>query len=750
MTSDHTAFQQIVENAKNGILVHQDSKILYVNSTCVKMFGYANADEILQLSSCRSLLGSNFKELGRENTDSEIHDCQKADNSKISLSIHSYPVSWHGRSATCLELTEALPSTNAERSPNSNSLTENHQPPSQLINALNQVSSAIALFDRDDRLIYCNARYMRFIDEKDLQLNVTTFEDILRFSIRNCVIPDALEDPEAWMRERIETHKDPNKPSEIRREDGTWESVLEQKTDDGSTLLISNDITEQKRAEQARAESEAYLKAFVDNSPAAVFLKDKNANFIYVNDTYREWQQVTDDDIIGGSIYGYFPPEVAARIQEQDRLALEERKSSNVETRTVFPDGIERSVMAIRFPVIDEDGEVIGVSGFLTDTTDHYRAKEELEQKTELYSSVLDNLPIAVNVIDQDDRYIVVNKLQQEWRAKSELDMLGNTADELFDDSPTVRDTRLEQERQIRKTLKNARREEWRDCDDGESRFLEWVKFPLVGRDGELRGIGTIGTDLTGRKTDEQQLRLAKETAEIASRAKSEFLAHMSHELRTPLNAIIGFSQLMMERTFGDLGHENYDEYAKDIFGAGNHLLNVISDILDISKIEAGEIFLEMSEIDVGQLMASSIKMMRSRADAVGVMLSLKLPRDLPHFQGDELRLRQILLNLLSNSVKFTKAGGQISLKVEVAEDGAMVWRISDTGIGISEEDIPRILKSFEQVRQDFQLSHEGTGLGLYLTQKLAELHDGSLTLESQLNKGTQVTLRFPPERTLS
>jgi len=621
---------------------------------------------------------------------------------------------------------------------------------SQLIDALNRVSSAIALFDADHQLIFLNDMYRSQLDSANISTTNATFNNLLQFHLKVGEFDDENIDQDRWLADHLDSKRRREPMTEFRYKDDTWRLLHVQPTQDGSILVISTDITEQKQAEEARKVSEAYLKAFVENSPAAVFLKDRDARFIYVNETYREWQAVSDKDIIGSTIHGLFPPDVAANIAEQDRLALEERKSSNVESKTLFPDGVVRSVMAIRFPVIDTTGEVIGVSGFLTDTSEHYRAKEELETKTEFYTSVLDNLPNAVSVKDLEGKYIVANKQLQTWRATPEGQFLGHTSAELFEDPLSISQSRDAQENEARRLHKIVRREEWQRCEDGIERYIEWIKFPMTSRDGQVTSIGTIGTDLTGRKTVEQHLRTAKETAEIASRAKSEFLAHMSHELRTPLNAVIGFSQLMMERTFGPLGHNNYDDYSKDIYGAGNHLLNVISDILDISKIEAGEIELELTDVDLGILMASSIKMIRSRADAAGVFLALKIPRDLPLFRGDELRLRQIALNLLSNAVKFTPPKGRIILSVEVEPSGAIKWEFADTGIGIPSEDINRVLKPFEQARQGFEFSHEGTGLGLYLTKTLTELHDGTLELWSAVGEGTRVTLRFPVERTLT
>ncbi len=619
----------------------------------------------------------------------------------------------------------------------------------QLIDALNHVASAIALFDKNGKLVFENEIYSNLLTRSGIPMQETTLERALRFHLGKGEFSDSNVEQERWISDHI-NHKHPaDLVSEILGEDGKWSLLHVQTVKDGSVLVIFSDITEQKKAEEARLVSEAFLKAFVENSPAAVFLKDQDAKFIYVNETYREWQQVTDDDIIGSTIHGLFPPEVAANIAEQDRLALEERKSSNIESITEFPDGVVRSVVAIRFPVINASGDVIGVSGFLMDRSDHYRAQKELDQKTELYTSVLDNLPIGVSVKDLDGRFIIANKQLRIWRPQLKEDYLGQRADDIFNDPAVVSSKRAAQEEETRTSKKIVKREEWRTYEDGSRRFLEWIKFPILDRDGDIVGIGTIGTDLTGRKTVEQHLRTAKETAEIASRAKSEFLAHMSHELRTPLNAVIGFSHIMIEQTFGPLGHANYVDYAKDIYGAGNHLLKVISDILDISKIEAGEIELDQKEIDLGHLMASSIKMIRSRADAAGVIITLKMPRELPAFYGDELRLRQIALNLLSNAVKFTPSGGEITFSIELEPTGALKWEVSDTGIGIPNEDINRVLRPFEQARQGFEFSHEGTGLGLYLTKTLTELHGGTLALTSRVGEGTQVALQFPAERTL-
>jgi len=288
---------------------------------------------------------------------------------------------------------------------------------------------------------------------------------------------------------------------------------------------------------------------------------------------------------------------------------------------------------------------------------------------------------------------------------------------------------------------------QWR-CKDGR---VIWVSLNLAAVEEEdCVVIEGSAVEITEQRNAALSLLRAKEAAEIANHAKSEFLAHMSHELRTPLNCVIGFSQILMNEMFGPLGTDSYREYASDINTAGNHLLGLISDILDISKIEAGELEIFDAPVDFGELLLRCMTMMRDRADTAGVTLAVDFDRELPMISADELRIKQIVLNLLSNAVKFTPQGGRIRTSAFVGEDGGMVIRVSDTGVGIAAEDIERVLAPFEQVRLAPTLTHEGTGLGLYLTKSLTEMHGGTVTIESVLEEGTQVTVGLPPVRTLS
>jgi signal transduction histidine kinase len=243
-----------------------------------------------------------------------------------------------------------------------------------------------------------------------------------------------------------------------------------------------------------------------------------------------------------------------------------------------------------------------------------------------------------------------------------------------------------------------------------------------------------------------EALRRARDEAEAANKAKSEFLATMSHELRTPLNAIIGFSELMMRGVLGPVGNENYLSYIKDIHLSGRHLLDIINDILEFSKAEAGKLELLECEVDVAEVVAALLRLIGPKARDAGLVLRDRLPQGLSRLWCDERKLKQMLLNLLSNAVKFTPAGGTIELEVAETPAGFAI-SVRDTGIGIAKSDLGRVLRPFVQVENSLSRRHEGTGLGLTLVKSMAEIHDGSLTLESELGRGTVARLAFPPER---
>ena len=250
-----------------------------------------------------------------------------------------------------------------------------------------------------------------------------------------------------------------------------------------------------------------------------------------------------------------------------------------------------------------------------------------------------------------------------------------------------------------------------------------------------------------GRTT--RALHEAMEKAEGASRAKTEFLATMSHELRTPLNAIIGFSEVLKRELLGPLGQERYREYAKDINESGAHLLNLISDILEYSKSESGKLRLTESEVDLSQMISNVIRQQSPRAEVSGVSLHREGAEQAVRMRADERKLRQVLMNLVSNAIKFTPMGGEVQISLGRDDDSNVLIRVADTGIGIAAEDMPKVFSAFGKIDNAWSRRYEGTGLGIPLAKAMVELHDGSLTISSNVGSGTVVVVKLPRERVL-
>jgi signal transduction histidine kinase len=256
--------------------------------------------------------------------------------------------------------------------------------------------------------------------------------------------------------------------------------------------------------------------------------------------------------------------------------------------------------------------------------------------------------------------------------------------------------------------------------------------------------------DITAWKRSEEELIGAKRAAEQASTAKSEFLAKISHEIRTPLNAIIGFSEVMMDERFGPIGNERYRQYLKDIHSSGGHLISLVNDLLDLSKIEAGRLELTFVSVNLNDLAQQCVAIMQEQANRERVIIRTSLPASLPQIVADTRSMRQIVLNLLSNSIKFTGAGGQVIISTTLTDDQEVVLRVRDTGAGMSEKELQTALEPFRQVATAARWGSSGTGLGLPITKALAEANHARFRITSHVDDGTLVELAFPITRVLA
>jgi PAS domain S-box-containing protein len=406
-------------------------------------------------------------------------------------------------------------------------------------------------------------------------------------------------------------------------------------------------------------------------------------------------------------------------------------------------------------PYFDADGSFLGYRGTGSDITKQKgselrleAALSELRQSEAKFRSLVGNIPGAVYRTRIDDwSHVYLSDMAEEITGYSAADIMSGKVSQSIervhpDDRALVVKTTLEAiEHRSPYSL------EFRIIHrDGSIRWvLEKCMIGQVEGSGEYFFDGVI-IDITDRKRAEAELKHTKELAETASRAKSEFLANMSHELRTPLNAIIGFSEILRHELYGPLGDKRYRQYAADIHGSGAHLLEIINDILDLSKAEATGFELYEEATDIGELIQSCIAMMAQRAQENGIEIELDLPETLPRLTADARKLKQVMLNLLSNAIKFTPENGRIQVVAAKLPEGLRL-EVRDTGIGIAPQDIPIVLAPFGQIDNAFSRSHSGTGLGLPLSKRFVEAHGGQLQIISALGEGTTVRIDLPHSR---
>ena len=367
-------------------------------------------------------------------------------------------------------------------------------------------------------------------------------------------------------------------------------------------------------------------------------------------------------------------------------------------------------------------------------------ARRATEEDLELTQLAMDRSSEAICLVERSGRYMKVNDATCQQLGYSREELLEMS---VFDVSVGLTPERWEERWPAYREIGYRTFEGHRITKDGRTVPVDitasFVKF------GDREYLFTVARDASSRRMIESELRAARDLAESANQAKSQFLANMSHELRTPLNAIIGFSEVISAALFGPLD-ARYRDYAQDIHGSGHHLLRIINDLLDLSKVEAGRLELRDVPVPIAATFETCRRMVADRAAMGGVTLDFR-PTDLA-VSADELRLEQVLLNLASNAVKFTPAGGRVTVSATLTPSGEVAITVADTGIGMALDDIPRALQPFGQVDNSLSRPHGGTGLGLPLAQRLVELHGGIMTIESTLGKGTTVTVVLPAERT--
>ncbi|MGB0718915.1 MAG: PAS domain-containing sensor histidine kinase [Bdellovibrionales bacterium] len=466
----------------------------------------------------------------------------------------------------------------------------------------------------------------------------------------------------------------------------------------------------------------------------------------YANDLALRYFDLEKDQVIDQDLSKITDHENARHFQQSFEVCASKKRPVTIQALPGMPGPLRVYGFYIT-PLLDgcDNVEYLDVIGHL-DVTDQSILQRERDDAISLLTSIFDVSEIGIVVTDHNRRIVRVNE--------SFVRMYGWTRDDLINIDVTSLITPDERELAIK------------NHDDFiQSGGRSSGEMKIIRKDaGIANALFTTATlelsqkrrfqvttvmDITLRKQMEISLRLAKEQADAANRAKSMFLANMSHELRTPLNAILGFSEMMIKETFGALGHPKYAEYIGDVHGSANHLLEIINEVLDMSKIEAGRIDLDEGECDMKELIASVLRMMESRFFGKDLHLKTDIAADLPHMIADQRLMRQVLINLVTNAVKFSDKDGEIRVFAKIIpENGEMEIIVADDGVGIPKDKIKQAMEPFAQVKDRAEnASQQGTGLGLPLAKAMVELHGGRIDLQSDTGQGASVVIHLPASR---
>ena len=511
---------------------------------------------------------------------------------------------------------------------------------------------------------------------------------------------------------------------------------------------LNSEVAERERLNQNLRKVEREYRAIIDSVSDIIFELNVEGDILFLNETWPRVTGTAIDHSLNRNIFDMLHPQDQIEQKSAFRqLVAGKRPAYRAFTRLITGDGTYHAVELAMSMLRQDESRQIRVVGMITDIEDRRRTERALTEAEKKYRTIVENAAGGIYQVTPEGQFVSANpafaRILGYDHADQMMRFVRNAHEQLYKNprerSRFVRE--LEQTGAVR---------------DYETEMLTktgeviWVsENARAVRDEDNRIVYYEGSieNITQRKEAEINMRKAIMESDMASRAKSEFLANMSHELRTPLNAIIGFSEIIKNEVFGPISQRQYWEYARDIHDSGRQLLRIINDILDVSRIEAGERQLNESLIDMDRLVSSCLNFVSGRIEEAKLQVNNLCAGTVPNLVGEDLAVKQSLLNLLSNAVKFTQPGGSITISHEIDNFGQLRLSVTDTGVGMDESEIEKALSPFGQINSALSRATSGSGLGLTLVTSLMKLHGGSLELVSQKGIGTTATLVFPKKR---
>ncbi len=499
---------------------------------------------------------------------------------------------------------------------------------------------------------------------------------------------------------------------------------------------------ERDRLNQTIRDTEKKSRDIVNAVGDIIFEADENGRIVFLN---KAWKDITNFDVaqtIGQSFVQLIHPDNHEQLlSDFSSLVSGKKQSVRHFTQVRVADGTFKAVEVAMNSAADA-----GVIGTFTDIEERRKVERALSNAERKYRSIVENAAGGIFQLTPEGLYLSANPAFARILGYDNPELLlrevKNANEQLYVD----RARRQAFYKELSATRETLSQDVQMHRRDGELIWVQESARAVQDENGQLLFIEGSVEDITQRRESEVAIQQAKVHSDLANRAKSEFLSNMSHELRTPLNSIIGFSEMIRNEVYGKIEQRSYWEYARDIHESGQKLLRVINEILDISKIEAGERQLNEGVVNIASLVDSAVDLLETKI-ANAQMVITKALDDVPDVIGEELALKQVVLNLLSNAVKFTPDQGRITISGHVGRDGSLHFSVTDTGIGLDEYEVEKALSPFGQVDNEFGRSGSGTGLGLTLVDALVKLHGGEFELFSQKGIGTTATMILPADR---